>query len=182
MALAVDHGDVTDDLAALCLGENRTYQRVTGKEEKIERSYLRLARYIRRVLTEGAPPNTEIFLYFIPGEFVPRGQGKNGAGWEEHVVPRKYLLQACLELFKAGWSVQDVARILRLSLAVVPITTEQSGLLDTTVDNGGLGLKESMPDGWRIGIDCIYERLHRANIEFEPAGEAATCTCPHTHA
>ncbi|MGO4156000.1 DNA translocase FtsK [Cupriavidus sp. YAF13] len=175
----VDHGDIMDELTVLCLVENRGYQRITDREEKIERSYVRLARYIRRILTEGTPPNTEIFLHFIPNEFVPRGKGKDGPGWEEHVVPRKYLLQTCLELFKAGWSVQEVARTLRLSLVVVPITAVQSGLLDSSLGNGGSGLKETMPDGWRIGIDCIYARLHRANIGFEPASEAANCTCLH---
>ncbi|RDK04594.1 DNA translocase FtsK [Paraburkholderia lacunae] len=173
----VDHGDIMDELTALCLAENRGYQRITDREEKIERSYVRLARYIRRILTEDAPPNTEIFLHFIPNEFVPRGKGKNGSGWDEHVVPRKYHLQACLELFKGGWTIEDVARILRCSLTVVPITVEQSALLDSSLGNGGLGLKETMPDGWRIGIDCIYARLHKANIEFEPASETAACTC-----
>ncbi|QPO22750.1 hypothetical protein HXW90_25970 [Pseudomonas sp. Y39-6] len=174
---AVEYGDIKSELATLCAAQEWRYQKVTDTEEKMERSYLRLARYIRRVLTEEAPPNTNIFIYFIWDGFVPKGHGKNGPGRGEHVVPRKFLLHAGVGLFKAGWPIDGVARVLRYSLAIVHITLDESRFLDASRINGGLGLKELMPEGWRIGVDCIYERLHKARIAFDPPAEHDACAC-----
>ncbi|MHC8353782.1 DNA translocase FtsK [Pseudomonas sp. LB3P81] len=174
---ALAYGDIKAELATLCAAQEWRYQKVTDTEEKMERSYLRLARYIRRVLTEEAPPNTNIFMYFISDDFVPKGYGKSGPGRGEHVVPRKFLLHTGVGLFKAGWPIEGVARVLRNSLAIVHITLDESKFLDASRINGGLGLKELMPEGWRIGVDCIYVRLHKAGIAFDPPAEHGICTC-----
>lgn len=170
------HG-IEADLSVICAAQERPYQRVTESAEIRDRSFVRLARYIRRVATEDVPPDTRIFMWFIPDHFVPKGRGKKGTNWGEHVVPRKYLMQTCVELFRKGWSIEDVARVLRHSLAIVYISAKESSMLDIGEANGGLGLKESMPKDWRIGIDCIYARLHAANISFDPIEELPGCVC-----
>lgn len=174
---AVEYGDIKDELKALCAEQDLRYEKVTELETKIERCYIRLARFIQRVSTGEAPANTNCFIDFIPENFTPKGYGKSGYSWGEHIVPRKYLLHSGVVLFKAGWSIKDVAREMRQNLAVVYISDAERKYLDYGQSLGGLKLKDKMPEGWRLGVDCPYERLHIGGITFEPPAGLKPCTC-----
>ena len=174
---ALKYGDIKDELEALCAEQELRYEKVKGLEAKIERSYIRLARFIRRVSIGEAPENTDCFINFIPEDFIPKGYGKNGPGWGEHIVPRKYLLHCGVALFKEGWPIKDVAREMRQNLAVVYISDAERKYLDYGPSLGGLKLKDTMPKGWRLGVDCPYKRLHMGGISFDPPVELKPCTC-----
>ncbi len=174
---AVEYGEIKDELEALCAEQNLRYKKVKELEAKIERSYIRLARFIQRVSIGEAPENTDCFINFIPVDFIPKGYGKNGPGWGEHIVPRKYLLHCGVALFKEGWSIKDVAREMRQHLAVVYISDAERKYLDYGPSLGGLKLKDGMPKGWRLGVDCPYKRLHMGGIAFDPPLELKPCTC-----
>ena len=146
------------------------------KEEKMQRSFLRAARYIQRIRNEGAPAHSRVVEFFIPDEFIPHG-GKRGAGHREHVVPCVYLLNESLRLFCTGADLEQVADFLRRYLVIVEITKAQQQRLD----GRKLGLKNTMPSWWKFDSDCIFQRLHCAEIEFDlPDGfTPCTCTCSH---
>lgn len=162
------------DLRALCLEYERDIRSVAGPE-LVERSFLRAARYILRMLTEGASAHSRIVEVFVPDAFVPRGAGKNGPGHREHVVPCVFLRDAGLDLFRKGASIDEVARFLRRYVVIVDISVPEQKYLDGSLTSGGLGLKNSMPAGWDLQTGCIFQRLHDAAIKFDPPDGFAEC-------
>ncbi|OYW40434.1 MAG: hypothetical protein B7Z35_01205 [Hydrogenophilales bacterium 12-61-10] len=162
------------DLRALCLVHERNIQKINGQTEQvIQRSFLRAARYIEM---EGTFSHSRAVEIFVPDEFVPRGLGKNGPGHREHVVPCVYLREKCLDLFAGDATVEQVAQFLRRYVVIVDITKDEQGCLDRSIANGGKGLKNSMPPDWKLDTGCIFQRLHDANIAFEPPKEFPNCT------
>jgi len=171
-----DAVDIEEELRALCAEHEREIRPVTDKGEILDRSLLRLARYIRRILTEGTQAHSRVVEIFVPDDLVPRGFGKNGRGYREHVVPCVILRDACLDLIKQGWKTEDIAGWVRPYIAVVEITTAEAKRLDGSKSQGGVGLKNSMPKNWSFDTGCIFARLHEAEIEFDlPSGYPA-CT------
>lgn len=161
------------DLRALCLVHEREIRQIYGQtEEMIKRSFLRAARYIH---AEGASAHSRAVEIFVPDEFVPRGFGTKGPGHREHVVPCVYLREKCLDLFAEGATIEQVAQFLRRYVVIVDITKDEQGCLDRSIANGGMGLKNSMPPGWQLDTGCIFQRLHDANIAFEPPKGYSTC-------
>ena len=133
----------------------------------VDRAFYRLARYLHREWAQSVPGNSRVFEFFLPADSVPRGLSHRGKGHAEHVVPCQFLRKHCIDMFNAGTAVRDVARVCRENLAIVDIHPEERNSLDRSRSHGGLGLKVTMPPGWRFGEGCIFERLHEADITFE---------------
>ena len=93
----------------------------------VERAFYRLARYLHREWAQSVPGNSRVFEFFLPAESVPRGLSHRGKGHAEHVVPCQFLRKHCIDLFKAGVTVHDVARACRENLAIVDIHPEERG-------------------------------------------------------
>lgn len=172
--------DIESDLRAICVAQDRPFQSVKDQKEVIiRRAFLRAARYIRRIPTEGVSAHSRVVERFIPEEFVPRGKGKDGPGHGEHVVPCVLLLKECIARFAREDSLDQVADFLRQNVVIVDITEKQREYLDGSPRSGGLGLKTKMPHWWKFDSDCIFQRLHCAEIEFDPPrpAEFTPCRC-----
>lgn len=96
----------------------------------------------------------------VIGESVRGAVEKNH---REHVVPVSLIRDEAIKLAEQGASERVIADFIRHHLYVVLIAKEEAMLLDTSVDEGGLSLKTSMPDGWVVGCDPL-ERLKEAGI------------------
>lgn len=172
--------DIERELCAICSEEDRPVQFVKNQEKVIvRRAFLRAARYIQRIRTEDAPAHSRVVERFIPDAFVPRGFGKGGTGHREHVIPCVFLRDECLVRFDDGAKLDQVADFLQGNVVIVDITKQQQKRLDRSPNNGGLGLKNTMPMGWQFDSDCIFQRLHCAKIEFDPPDGFTPCTCSH---
>lgn len=168
--------EIESKLLALASEHEREFRKVASRDELIERAFLRLSRYIRRIRTEGASGHTRVFEFFIPGDFVPTGLGNKGPGHREHVVPCKFLLEASLDRFDKGASDEEVAHFIRRFLVIIEIQVDERDVLDRSRRQGGLGLKETMPEGWCFDKGCLFDRLHVAGIEFRPPTGISPCT------
>jgi hypothetical protein len=125
-----------------------------------ERRFRRLAEIIYDHWEEGSGMDTRFFSHpFINDVFVVIGQSAEGGNYREHVVPRVYLRDKCLEMFSNKATIEDVAKILLENLLIVKITKEQADELNST-------LKIAMPDGWVLGKSDPLERLYRVGIKI----------------
>lgn len=167
--------DIEMELRAICLADERPVQFVEDREIIIRRAFLRAARYIRRIDTEGAPAHSRVVECFIPDDFVPRGNGKDGRGHKEHVIPCVYLLKESRQLFGSGANLDQVAGFLQRNVVIVDISKTQKEYLDGSLQKGGRGLKTKMPAHWNIDSDCIFQRLHEAEIAFDPPQGFPSC-------
>jgi len=152
-------------------------KRIVTDLEVTERSFLRLARYIRQMHTEGASQHTRVFDYFIPPKAIPRGKSHKGYSHPEHVVPCAFIRDTCLSYFAKDkdYSLDDLVKLIRRLLVIVDIAEEER----KTLDIGPFALKDKMPPGWDLETGCIYDRLHKAKPEIKfdhPSG----FTCSHT--
>lgn len=156
------------DLAILCKSAVNPFQPVSDTETVIQRSFVRLVRYLQqtRLANEGA--HSRCFEFFVADEFVPTGYSKNGGNHPEHVVPCAFLRDHCIASLENGISVEEAAQAIRPFLAIVIITEEECRHLDTGPTRGGLGLKAIMPANWDFKTGDIFARLHAAGIAFEP--------------
>ena len=101
------------ELLARCLEHERPWQLDIHRETLVRRSFLRAARYIRRICKEGAPAHSRVVELFIPEDFVPHGNGSDGPGHREHVVPCVYLREECVQRYEKGASVEEIADFLQ---------------------------------------------------------------------
>lgn len=172
--------DIEGELREICHSQERPIKFIKdelSKSVRIHRSFLRAARYIKRIQDdEKAPAHSRVVELFIPDEFVPRGVGKNGLGHREHVVPCVLLRDKCVELFeKDSATIEEVADFLKRHVVIVEISPSQQHCLDASKSKGGRGLKHCMPTGWEFESGCIFARLHDANILFDPPQGFAAC-------
>lgn len=171
--------DVADEVAELCAQHERPLAskgEIECEVERTGRAFVRLARYLRRMMTDDTSQHSRVFEWFIPMAMVPQGHGRSGQDYPEHVVPCIFLRDAAFDLYKRGKTIEQVVGFLRRNLVVVWISSNEANQLDRSVQSGGFGLKTKMPDGWTFEDGCIFERLHAAGIEFYPPAEYA---CSH---
>jgi len=172
--------DIEGELREICHSHERPIKFIKdelSKSVRIHRSFLRAARYIKRIQDdEKAPAHSRVVELFIPDEFVPRGAGKNGLGHREHVVPCVLLRDKCVKLFKNdSATIEEVADFLKRYVVIVEISPSQQHCLDASKSKGGRGLKHCMPTGWEFESGCIFSRLHDANILFDPPQGFTAC-------
>lgn len=170
---------IADEIIELCAEHERPMAKAGSIKcdlEQTDRTFLRLARYLRRMMTDDTSLHSRVFEWFIPMGFVPQGIGRRGQNYPEHVVPCIYLRNAAFDLYRRGKSIEQVAGFLRRNLVVVWISAEEASHLDRSKHRGGRGLKTTMPDRWTFENGCIFARLHDAGIEFSPPSGYA---CAH---
>jgi hypothetical protein len=125
-----------------------------------ERRFRRLAEIIYDHWEEGSGMDTRFFDHpFINDVFVVAGQSTVGADYREHVVPRVYLRDKCLEMFSNRATIEDVTKNLLENLLIVKITKEEAEKLNSE-------LRVSMPDGWVFGKSAPLERLYKVGIKI----------------
>ncbi|MGX4640870.1 hypothetical protein [Massilia sp. SYSU DXS3249] len=144
---------------------------VADPGRRLERSYIRMARFYRRMVREDITQHSRIAEWFVPNAVVPQNDGKPGQH-PEHVVPCVVLRDLAKECFAKHQSVHDVAVLLRRLLVVIWIEPEHRDWLDFGKDN----LKNRMPENWNSMSGCLYARLHDKVISFQHAS-GHPCTC-----
>lgn len=142
---------------------------IDSAELRMQRAYLRLARYLYDHYEEDpahptARAHSRAMEYFIPMRWVLRGRSVGGT-YHEHVVPCAFIRQHSIAMARAGRPLDDAAAAIRRMLAIVIITPEEQERLDR---KSKLGLKDTMPDGWCPDTGSIYRRLEIAGITFAP--------------
>jgi hypothetical protein len=165
-AVTVPQGEVADILRELCAPHERETRDVVIEDEIIARAFMRAARYLRRIATEGVPSHSRVIEFFVPDNLVPTGHGREGGGHREHVVPCVYMRDVALDWFRRGHSEIEVARLLRHYVVIVHITPAQQQRLDGKT-NEGVNLKVRMPDDWVLGVGSVFARLEKAGIAFD---------------
>jgi len=128
------------------------------------RRIARLAELLRDHWEEGSGFDTRFFQEpFIPDHLVLRGTSTQGSDRREHIVPRAYLRDRCLEMYSNGASIAEVQQAIVRHLGIVRISSAQAFHLDHE-----LHLKTTMPPGWRFGVDDPMARITEAHIELLP--------------
>ena len=143
----------------------RTYSR----EERHRRACLRAAALIRSLWEEkGSSHSRLVDDPIIPNDLVIVGRsnalpaGANGR--REHVVPCRYVVEACHTMLSAGASDAELAELIREQIKIVLVTPEESSRLDT---RAGTNARQHMPKGWVRGGDP-FARLSDAGIAWTP--------------
>lgn len=172
----LDPAAVKRYLESLWVEYETDYAQTPWPADPIDSEFHRLARYIHMEWRHGRSGHTGVYN-FISKAFVPRGRGHRGGGHGEHVVPRKFLIEHCKQMFREGRTTHEVAQLCREHTIVVDILKEQAKHLDRSISLGGLGLKTSMPVAWSFADGCVFARLHRAGIAFDPPISIPACVC-----
>lgn len=137
----------------------------------LDRAYVRLARFFRRMGREDISGDSRVVDYFVPKAEVP--QNAHLPDYHgEHVVPCAVLRDVAIACFEEHWSVHDVVALLRRLLVLIWIERDRKDLLDNHSDH----LRDKMPAGWQPQTGCVYARLHAKGIAFTLA-PGRECTC-----
>jgi len=124
-----------------------------------QRRIKRLAEMIHDHWEENSGMDTRYFDNpYIHDVYVVDGQSTEGGTYREHVVPRVYLRDRCLEMYENKAAVEEEAETLLANLRIVKITKDQAEALNKK-------LRETMPDGWVLGKDDPLERLYSLGIQ-----------------
>ena len=85
----------------------------------------------------------------------------------EHGVPaamiRKLLIKLQQTKGMGNITEEDIKEIMKLQRIVI-ITSEEQDLLDSSIENGGFGLRSKMPEGWNEKTSL--DRFEAANIKI----------------
>jgi Ftsk gamma domain len=165
------------DLAILCAIAAGPFQPVSDAETIIQRSFVRLVRYLLQTQLASEGAHSRCFEYYLAAEQVPTGYGKNGGTHPKHVVPCAFLRDRCIARLAQGASVEEVAQKIRPFLVIVIVTEAESSYLDNGPACGGLGLKDTMPANWDFETGDIFARLHVAGIAFDPPTMTTAIVC-----
>jgi hypothetical protein len=84
----------------------------------------------------------------------------------EHVIPVSLIREEAKSLAEKGAPASVIAEFLRCNLYVAIISEDEARLLDCSPSNGGISLKNCMPEGWVFGGDPL-ERLKSAGIPIQ---------------
>lgn len=161
-------------IRAGCLPYERPFRPVHDKRERLDRLYVRMARFFRRGVREEFSHHSRAAEYFVGNDLAPHSERVSGYHGE-HVVPCAVLRDTAFRLYEERWSVMHVAALMKRLLVVAYIPQESRSLLDS----GENCLRDRMPDSaWDPIEGCVYARLHAKNIDA-PFISDYPCTCVH---
>lgn len=161
-------------IRAGCLPYERPFRPVRDERERLDRLYVRMARFFRRGVREDFSHHSRAAAYFVGNDLAPHSEHVPGFHGE-HVVPCAVLRNIAFDRYADQWSVMHVATLMKRLLVVAYIPQEGKLLLDSGQDC----LRDRMPDSaWDPIEGCIYARLHSKNIDV-PFIAQYPCTCAH---
>lgn len=126
-----------------------------------------LVSHFRHCLEYGSGSHSRIFEHMLHPEtqFVFAGKSvsvnKDTPTHPEHVVPCAFMINECKRLIKEGVPDELIASLLEKHWKVALISKEEQRRLDYDI-----GLKSTMPEGWRFEDGDTFARLKQANIEL----------------
>ncbi|MFL9610449.1 hypothetical protein ACKF11_10235 [Methylobacillus sp. Pita2] len=89
---------------------------------------------------------------FIHDDYTILGKTSVNANYREHLVPRVYLRDRCLDLYRSGDSVEQVSELLDKYLWIALLEPAQASLINKQ-------FKTTMPNDWIFGQDDVLARL-----------------------
>ena len=134
--------------------------------ERHDRACMRIAMHIRGLWEETGRSDTRLLEgLFLPDAFTVIGHSHNftGKGRREHVVPRLFVIEKCIEMLDLGQDDKAIAEFIREHVKIIMISDEEQVRLDSRTT----GLRQKMPKDWQPGGD-IYARLKEVNVEWAP--------------
>jgi hypothetical protein len=143
--------------------QKKPIKRKFSEEERVRRAFDRLATVLAGLWEENHDAHTRVFETIIPDAFVIAGHSKDGTDWREHAVPCAVLRNESYKMFADGKTVAEVSEFLRQNLKIYLISKKEQEKLDNE-----LGLKDTMPNGWKRGDDH-FARLVLANVKLREA-------------
>lgn len=158
-------------IRARCLPYERPFIPVSDPRVCLDRAYVRLARFFRRIACEDITAHSRLVDWYVPPYEVPQNTEMPNQH-PEHVVPCAALRDLAIACFEDHWSIHEVAKLLRRLLVIIWIEPAEKDLLD----KGSAHLKDEMPAGWNAQSGCVYARLHDKGIKFKPA-PGYNCAC-----
>jgi hypothetical protein len=154
-----------------CQPYERQFEHIQSDEIKLQRAYMRLARFYQLMYCEGGSFHSRVPDWTLAQD-TPQSVASNGQSHPEHIVPCAVIGRTAMQLYTQDASVHDVARVIRKLLAIIWITQDEKDALD----NGAGNWRDVMPPGWHFDQGCIYDRLHQKSVVFTPI-ESHPCTC-----
>lgn len=160
---------------------NNPARRSYSIDERRERASRRVATHIRELWEETGGSDTRL----LDGLFYPdaiatvgRSVAYQGKGHREHVIPRLVIIRACIAMLERNEPDEIIAKFIRDHTKIVLITQAQQQHLDgSKYADRGLGLRQRMPEGWKIGDD-IFARLSAAGVEWIPHADEGELSMP----
>lgn len=165
------YGGVEAGIRARCLPYERPFTPVNDVSVRLDRAYVRLARFFRRTACEDISAHSRLVDWHVPPYEVPQNRALPGQH-PEHVVPCAVLRDMAIACYDDHWSVHEVAALLRRLLVIIWIEPGERDRLD----KGATHLKDKMPRGWNAQTGCLYARLHDKGIRFITA-PGYGCAC-----
>jgi len=166
--------EAIESIRARCRDYERPFHSVNDPVQRLDRLYVRMARFFRRTVREDLSYHSRIAEYFVGNDLAPHSAPVPGYH-AEHVVPCAVIRDIAIECFKEFWSVMQVAALMKRLLVVAHIPMAAKDLLD----KGQNCLQHRMPDqAWDPVQSCIYARLHAKNIDV-PVIPSHPCTCTY---
>lgn len=142
------------------------------KKEVVYRTALQLVEHFSDCLmVEERGVHSRVFSHLLNPEqyFVAIGQSQEVIDGKpihvEHIVPCAVLIKESCRLIKNNEPKEEVAKLLVKHWKIAIISKDQAEYLDT---KKGLGLKNTMPEGWDYKTGNTYARLEKAGIELLP--------------
>lgn len=159
---------VEAELRRACAAVDRPLSPMDEPGEKVNRAFGRVFRYLERRIRDGEDPHSRVWDAFIPMAYVPQGRQRGAliATHPEHVVPCKDLAIEATRLLRGGLGFEAVQRWIQPYLVVIWIEKAHADRFDRGGDLKDL--KHAMPNGWKYGVGCRFERLHLAGVDFDP--------------
>lgn len=165
--------DIASALVTSCMNARPKLSRQTDVVSRRRDGLVYAMRYLERRIMQGLAPHSRAVDYFVHNSLLPHGRAIDVRTiHHEHVVPCAYVQAKATTLLRHGIPAEEVAEWIEPYLRVVEIEKIDAKRLD-----GPEGLKDTMPEPWDFGRDCVYQRLHRLNIAFRPPVEGPDCTC-----
>jgi hypothetical protein len=150
----------------------RPFSPITDPKVRLHRAYVRLARFYKRMVSEDLTQHSRVVERFLPNALAPQNAGRPGQH-PEHVVPCVDIGRRAREYFENGWSIHDVASLLRRWLVIIWIDQKYREVPDHDFRQPQV----AYPADWDPLNGCLYARLHDKQIPFIPApGRSCICT------
>lgn len=125
-----------------------------------KRRIYRLAQILHDHQIEGSGMDTRYFDHpFIHDTYTILGKTTVSASYREHLVPRVYLRDRCLDLFRSGESVEYVSELIDKYLWIALLEPEQASRINKKY-------MSTMPSDWAFGQGDVRARLSSIGLSL----------------
>jgi len=157
--------EIVEDIEGIVARERGQATKVFPKEVDEENKFVKIVKRYINAIENKDQELLDLARNLLSGDsldkLIVRGQSAKYVpekAYREHAVPCIMIHNELIKMVLADSTITAMTQLLISNLAVVLIHEDEARYLD--VD---LGLRTSMPDGWKFGDD-IYARFHAGNV------------------